>query len=226
MAAKDAEKVLCSRRHELPREWLGCRSAVALDWDAFNRAMASAATLFRPRMEAENDPRIKQWIPYLLLRRADGRMATYRRNGTEERLHGRLSVGVGGHVNPPDVPASADWRQALYCGLCRELQEEVGGIDPAGVEPECLGVINEEETAVGQVHIGLVCVLDVPHPDRVRPRAEIGRIEWRSPEVLCRAPAVDRLERWSRLALRLAHERDTPPTADIRGLQGRRRTSR
>ncbi|MEG1686418.1 MAG: hypothetical protein RR276_00900, partial [Angelakisella sp.] len=56
---------------------------------------------FIPRPEAENDPTRKQIIPYVVLCRGSEVFATRRLNkGGEARLHGLLSLGIGGHINP------------------------------------------------------------------------------------------------------------------------------
>ena len=79
--------------------------------------------LFIPRPEAENDPSYKQIIPYITLCRNDEVFCTRRTNkGGETRLHGRLSLGIGGHINTLDDMDSGD---IFRRGLQRELEEEV-----------------------------------------------------------------------------------------------------
>lgn len=106
---------------------------------------------FRPRDAMEVDPAFKQVIPYLVLR--DGlRWFLMRRTraGADARLHDRWSIGVGGHLNPGDGDVMG--------GLRREWREEV----VADFEPEFepAGVLNDDSTPVGQVHLGLVFVAD------------------------------------------------------------------
>ena len=61
---------------------------------------------FIPRPDAENDPGYKQIIPYVVLRRGDKIFMTRRlKKGGEARLHGLMSIGVGGHINPVDDAA-------------------------------------------------------------------------------------------------------------------------
>jgi predicted NUDIX family phosphoesterase len=113
---------------------------------------------FRRRGDVEDDPTLKQIIPYLVVR-SGGRIMLFQRTraGGEGRLHGLYSVGVGGHVARDDVAGAAD---AVARGLQRELQEEltVGGAWSARL----VGVLNDDDNAVGQVHFGLVHVVDVP----------------------------------------------------------------
>ncbi|MDQ7859536.1 MAG: hypothetical protein QN174_10285 [Armatimonadota bacterium] len=113
---------------------------------------------FRRRGDVEDDPTLKQIIPYLVVR-SDGRVMLFQRTraGGEGRLHGLYSIGVGGHVARADVAGAAD---AVAHGLQRELQEElsVGGEWSARL----VGVLNDDDNPVGQVHFGLVHVVDVP----------------------------------------------------------------
>ena len=73
---------------------------------------------FRPRAECETDPSWKQVIPYLVLRDR-GRLFLMRRTraGSDQRLHERYTIGIGGHVNPEDG------------GLAGGLRAGVGGGD-------------------------------------------------------------------------------------------------
>ena len=89
--------------------------------------------------------------------------------GGEERLHDKLSIGVGGHLNPPDA---ADRAAILSQGARRELAEELvlEARDLAG-PIEALGLINDDANAVGAVHVGLVLRLCVQGPVAVRERS-------------------------------------------------------
>src|SRR5256886_14965862 len=60
--------------------------------------------VFRPRATVEQDSSFKQIIPYLIVRHA-GRLFLCQRStqGGEGRLHGKYSIGVGGHINRRDV---------------------------------------------------------------------------------------------------------------------------
>jgi predicted NUDIX family phosphoesterase len=110
---------------------------------------------FLPRDEAEHDPAYKQLIPYLVLRH-QGAVFHYRRvAGGEKRLTARRSIGIGGHVSSDD----GDLAGAYQRGLQRELAEEVEL--QGGYRQRCIGLINDDRTPVGQVHLGIVHVLDL-----------------------------------------------------------------
>jgi predicted NUDIX family phosphoesterase len=156
---------------------------------------------FVERRHAERDPSLKQVIPYAVFEDA-GRVFLMRRlgKGGEARLHGKLSVGVGGHINPVD---GAD--DPLDAGLRREIEEEVaveGGFDATPV-----GILNDDATAVGAVHFGLVY--------RVRPRGAVevrekdaleGGFETRAELARLLRDERGRFETWSALLLDRADE--------------------
>jgi len=109
----------------------------------------------------------------------------------ESRLHLKRSIGVGGHIAPEDkgrhdVPfkvenarkqsqktphfpnflsiLSKTVKRAKYGkGMLRELHEEV--IVPTTFTERCVGLINDDATEVGRVHLGIVHRLDVAEPN-------------------------------------------------------------
>lgn len=112
---------------------------------------------FLPRPEAENDPSHKQIIPYVTLCRGEEVFVTRRlKKGNETRLHGLLSIGVGGHINPETDGHRED---VLYRGMKREIEEEVK-IESMG-SLTARGIINDDTTEVGSVHLGLFFTLEV-----------------------------------------------------------------
>jgi predicted NUDIX family phosphoesterase len=119
-----------------------------------------AGLLYLPRGRAENDPSFKQLIPYVVLR-CGGSVFHYTRGskGSEARLHARRSIGIGGHVCSEDGVATAD---AYRAGLLRELEEEIDA--PPAVAEGVVGLINDDTTPVGSVHLGIVHVFDLPAP--------------------------------------------------------------
>ncbi len=78
------------------------------------------------------------------------------------------------------------------------MSEELIGI-PSG-SLQFLGLINEEVTPVGSVHLGLVFCLEVEGPEQIVPGEELHRFCWKSDLEL----AGLKLEHWSHLALGLA----------------------
>jgi predicted NUDIX family phosphoesterase len=127
---------------------------------------------YRPRPEVEQDPSFKQLIPYVVFRHRDSQGAEtvlqYTR-GTgqgEGRLHRKRSVGIGGHISAIDATGS-NGANPYEEGMRRELDEEVAIDTP--YTARCVGLINDDQTEVGRVHLGVVHLFDVERP-AVRPR--------------------------------------------------------
>lgn len=124
-------------------------------------------TSYRPRDEVEEDPSYKQLIPYCIFRHK-GQVFHYARGkkGGESRLHAKRSIGIGGHISTEDAEHET---HAYSVGMWRELGEEVE-MDTA-FEENCVGLINDDDTPVGRVHLGVVHVFDLDAA-KVRPREE------------------------------------------------------
>lgn len=143
------EQVLGIARALVPGglKWRGVRGT---SLDPYLAAVRELGT-FRPRPEAETDPSWKQVIPYLVLRDGERILLMRRtRAGGDARLHERYTIGIGGHVNPQDSDPLA--------GLRREWVEEIEADFEPAFEP--LGVLNDDDNAVGTVHLGLVYSAD------------------------------------------------------------------
>jgi predicted NUDIX family phosphoesterase len=169
--------------------WLGIRPAgEAALGDLIRRAGA-----FRPRFDMERDPAWKQVIPYPVLRDGhDWFLMRRTRAGGDPRLHDRYSIGVGGHVNPEDGGLDGDLTTALE----REWHEElVIDFVPAF---RFVGLLNDDTTPVGEVHLGLVYEGDAAGRSvRIRETDKLSGAFVPTPEV---AAVADRLETWSRIA--------------------------
>jgi predicted NUDIX family phosphoesterase len=114
------------------------------------RAAVAVHGSYLDRPAAEDDPTHKQLIPYVVVRDAERVFLMHRTDaGGDPRLHGKASIGVGGHLNPVD---EAD--DALMSGLRREWLEEL----EADWEPEfeLIGLLNDDSNPVGAVHLGVV----------------------------------------------------------------------
>jgi len=130
-------------------------------------------TSYRPRAEMERDPHFKQLIPYVLFchTQPSGTQSVFcytRGTGQgEQRLHRKRSVGIGGHISADD----ASGQEPYAVGMQRELDEEV----QIGTRytSRCVGLINDDQTDVGRVHLGVVHIFDVETPAVVPRETEI-----------------------------------------------------
>ena len=72
----------------------------------------------------------------------------------EKRLLDQYSFGLGGHINPV---SARSFRKLIISNLNRELKEEV--VFPGYYSYGFLGFLNDEQTEVGQHHLGLVFLI-------------------------------------------------------------------
>ena len=157
---------------------------------------------YRPRGETEEDPSFKQLIPYVIFRHTDdagGESVFQYTRGTgqgEQRLHRKRSIGVGGHISVDDARV-ADESNPYEEGMRRELEEEVMIRTP--YSQQCVGLINDDQTEVGKVHLGVVHLFDVARP-AVEPREnEILDTGFRLVDELF--DDLEQFESWSQICL-------------------------
>lgn len=143
---------------------------------------------FIDRRTAEVSPQYKQIIPYVLIRRGRSWYLLQRtQKQTEARLHHKLSLGIGGHINP-DTPDLID-------GLQKELEEEVGVT--GDYELTLIGILNDDTTDVGSVHLGAVFVLDLEQGDVEVRETEKMTGRWVAHEEL--AALREQMETWTQI---------------------------
>ncbi|AKD29917.1 hypothetical protein FH505_11145 [Bacillus velezensis] len=150
------------------------------------------------RGDAEEDPRFKQPIPYVVIRR-DDEVFVYERlaGGGESRLHNKLSLGFGGHMNP--MEGAASFSEVLKQNTDRELAEELYIREEDKQNIVTLGLINDDENDVGKVHIGILSALQLAPAAQVKVKEKdqiAGR--WMKLSELKEENVYQRLEAWSR----------------------------
>ena len=165
------------------------------DRDMFAFLLDPAHLEYRLRGPAERDPGFKQLIPYMVLR-CGPQLFHYRRGkkGTETRLRSLRSIGIGGHISAAEDASAADPYRA---GMLRELAEEVDV--GTSVREEMFGLINDDSTPVGQVHLGVVHVLDLAEPKALPREVEIADAGF-APLTELQSSASE-FETWSQLVM-------------------------
>jgi predicted NUDIX family phosphoesterase len=150
---------------------------------------------YLPRSAAETDPSFKQLVPYVVLRwRNQVFHYTRGKRATETRLQALRSIGVGGHISADDTTLfDSPYREAMF----REVNEEVA-LDTT-YEEDCLGLINDDSTPVGQVHLGIVHVFTLAEPEVRRREQALTRAGFAELAEL-RAERAE-FETWSQLVL-------------------------
>ncbi len=148
---------------------------------------------------AENFDLWKQPIPYAVITRGD-EVFIYERlkGGGEKRLHNKLSIGVGGHMNR--VNDIRDFQSNLDFNIFRELAEEVSIRDTLPLEHEVIGLINDDSTEVNRVHLGILVEIKLSEESQVDVREkDVLDGYWIRKQDLIKDPLFDRLEDWSQI---------------------------
>ena len=180
----DEERVFVVPREALPDAagWYGLRTAGLAGFVA----AVERSGRYEPRSLMEQDPEFKQIIPYLVLRDGPRYFLMQRTSaGGDGRLHGRYSIGVGGHLNPGDG--------GVLAGLNREWAEElVADFVP---DFQLVALLNDDTTPVGAVHLGAVYLADAG--GRSIAIRETDKLTGAFAEATAVAAVRDRLETWS-----------------------------
>ena len=187
-------KICCVETARLPVSWVAGTAALAVDFFA---CLSAENIRWIERSQVETNNAYKQIIPYVIVQNNMGRILCYPRHGTENRLHGLYSCGIGGHIDIQD--AQDTFEETVQAGMMRELGEELAGFREEQVELTYRGIIHEGETPVGQVHLGLVYTALCRAGYEPQAGAELVGMEWKSPQEL--KPLKKEL--WTDLALHL-----------------------
>jgi len=158
----------------------------ALSYERFAEVVRTTG-FFVERARAERTPEWKQIIPYNIVLVGEEVLLLKRTaRGGEARLHDKLTIGVGGHLNPVDLDDSNGQRDPLPSGSRRELDEEL--VIDGDYTVESIGLMNDDSNPVGAVHVGVVQLVRVS-----------GRVDIREKDVLegrCVRPD-ELIERWA-----------------------------
>jgi predicted NUDIX family phosphoesterase len=188
------ERVLVLPRAQVPGgcNFTGLRPAGATALTVLRAALAEHGR-YLDRPAAEEDPRFKQLIPYVVVRDDDRIFLMERTDaGVDKRLHRKASIGVGGHLNPVD-----EGHDPLMVGLRREWAEELEALwDP---EFRLVGLLNDDSNPVGSVHLGVV--FTVESAGRSVQVRELEKLSGRMVPPAEVAEAWPRLETWSQLVV-------------------------
>lgn len=157
---------------------------------------------YMPRKIVEENPEYKQIIPYIVVRH-NGSVFAYSRDGAESRLTKRVSIGIGGHINPCD-------QMSLSGAAYRELSEELDLGDMQihskmimkhGLSsPDAVLYAGKSGDIVNSVHIGAVFFLNLTEGQAAAATLleEGKQLEWMTAEDL---KNCEDLEEWSRLVV-------------------------
>ena len=164
---------------------------------------------FMPRPAAEQEPRYKQVIPYVILAYGDSVFSYVRgRSSTEGRLVGLRSIGIGGHISDKDAAlpglelhneARVSGLHRLYIDAVRREAEEEVSID-CEYEAHEVAVLNDDQQEVGRVHFGIVHVFRLGAPRVSKKERLVSEAGFVSAAEL--APSIAEFEGWSQICIR------------------------
>lgn len=176
---------------------------------------------FVEREYAERSPHLKQIIPYALVCVGDEVLVVKRlKKGGESRLHDKLSIGIGGHINPVDATDAAPEQLAVgaesnlfTAATVRELTEEL--TLTGDFTARTVGLLNDDSNPVGAVHLGLVQVVQLRGSVAIRETDQLeGRLTPTSELQALRAGGAN-FETWSALLVDRIDELIPHPTLSI-----------
>jgi predicted NUDIX family phosphoesterase len=150
---------------------------------------------FIRRVDAESDPTYKQIIPYAILMHEDTIFSYFRgKLLSEERLRGKHSIGVGGHISPEDLNLFVEaYMKAMY----REIGEEI--IIDSKFEQQAVGLLNDDSNDVGKVHLGIVHLFSLEKPLVQAKEKSINQAKFvKIPDL---KKQIDKYESWSQICI-------------------------
>ncbi len=167
-------------------------------FESLDKKLAKRIT-YMPRSKVEHDLRWRHAIGYTLLlkqaeRLADCEFYIYERKGSEKRLQGQFSIGIGGHITDEDMRDRLETQ--VKVGSLREVREEAG-INPSHFSLIPIGTILSSASEVDMVHVGFLWIL---RTDNVGTSHEISGGRWMKYSII-RMKYGKVLESWSKIAL-------------------------
>ena len=169
---------------------------------------------YRPHLEEldpENNDSEKatlQFIPYVVVKHKGNVLAYVRPNaGNEARLHGKVSVGLGGHVDLADVEhedSVIDIDKTLRTSCVRELEEEISlSLDPEQIN--WAGLIYRTDGPVDRVHLGIVAEIEIDDETEksIRASKETGELKFVNPSEIEAEMAEYEIEAWTKAVLEI-----------------------
>ncbi len=155
---------------------------------------------FLPRKLMEVDENYKQIIPYVTLINPKKGFYCYQRTklSGEERLHGKWSLGIGGHINDCDNFPN-NFYETYYRGREREILEETNIINIDLPYIKC--AIYDNSNQVGKVHLGffetLIVLGDIKSSDY-----SIAHGQWLNFEQIFEKYKNNEFENWSNIVIK------------------------
>jgi predicted NUDIX family phosphoesterase len=206
----NTEKVLCISKADLPslksHEGVIPMSSdltIEVKSDVERRLKEHRTSLYHPRHLVEDREDLVQLIPYAVIMNSHWEILQYIRgkSGGERRLDEKLSIGIGGHMNPlpDDALGILDFDRLIQYEIQREFEEETQNPMTIPCMTTPLGWIYSTSDDVGAVHLGYVSLILQPHLDRSKFSSEISAPSYQ--EIGWMFRVYNSLEGWSKYSL-------------------------
>lgn len=190
---------LCMQRTNAPAEFQEATTCRTLN---IPRHFWDTPTQLINRAICETDESTLQFIPYIVLMNESNKIFSYYRGGAgeESRLHSKVSIGLGGHVDEAVREEDEDNEEALLHLMQREGARELD--EEAGIKEASLrfvALLVDPTDAVGRVHIGLLSIHHIKDAAALVLEADvIEKGNWISLDGLQDERVFSRLENWSK----------------------------
>ena len=196
----EIEKVLVVKRSIY--EELGAFHGVNFEVEHYlERLLRGKELEYRDRPEAEKNTQYKQLIPYVIITHEDKYLCYQRgKRAGEQRLVNKVSIGIGGHINPCDdqMPLFCDDYSEIYKNaVAREVAEEI--TVECEYEDTIVGLLNDDSNEVGQVHLGIIHFWRLAEPKVKKREQMICQLSFMSEKELW--AIKENMETWSQLCL-------------------------
>jgi predicted NUDIX family phosphoesterase len=195
----EIENILVVERNVI--EKLGLFQGVKFDVNQYLTGLWKGnGVSFMARPEAEKNPAYKQLIPYVIMAYEDTYLCYIRGKGVDEkRLAQKVSIGIGGHINPTDAMklSSNDLHKVYLNAVAREVAEEV--VVETEYEDNIVGLINDDSNEVGKVHLGVIHFWRLAKPNVKNREQEICQLRFMNIGEL--QEIRGKMETWSQLCL-------------------------
>ena len=163
---------------------------------------------FMPRIAAENDTSVKQFVSYSLVKNGE-KYLVYRRgkwSNPSANLHRKWSIAFGGHVSDADLTLFDNFEDCFLNNSSREVREELklfdiySDIGDLNAISKLLGFINVDYNSDARQHVAAVVKvsLDLKNmPSKVE--AGINELQWLDEDELYKTDW--HFDLWSRMLI-------------------------
>lgn len=197
------ESILCVPNDKLEEMYAKCEGKKV---DALLKTIAKYG-YYDYRYNAELDFDARQVIPYVVLEQDDKYFVTERIQG-DERLVGKMSIAVGGHVDIVDAIDSVNTidgaENAIIRCIMRELDEETTVDLTKGFEADYYTTFVDDRNDVSKVHVCLLTFVKLKDTNVNVREIEKLKGSWMTLDEISKN--IEKFENWSEVTVNIIKE--------------------